>query len=624
MNATTAKILKESCNLSAGFQEHLFSIAENAKKNFKSINTESFFEIVKHIYECHLEESANDSDAYGELENKLADAERKLEEYEEMGDFDDFWKVGEFNKLPFVLADFVEDRKAYEFARLNVKAQRRICDFIARELDGQPLEVAEVAAPAAKADELDGVDVAAIMAHFENVTERPAVEKKEDRAEFGKAYQGADCCKLFEVGDVVEVSGSYSKSENGYYYVSGGNDSSTHIWLYGLSKDFQKETKKYTNWPLSTYSSNYEYRAEYRKFAKTATITRIDKKSAAVKDYLEKELKNLEKQDLLTEFGEGYKNKLKEILERDYADFVDTVKRIPARDGIDWIKFDKNGIWTPSEDRKSWEFNGCWYSPTVKNGTVESITIRANDYCKHIPLGYGFGVQNDSDVMTDYFETDRANVTPDHPLFKFVAAAAVKAGNLKDMKTDNLPKGNPTEKDIEALEKWIEEKRAAAEAEKQRKEAEEQESRYMAYLEVEATTAATIANARAIYPEECSAYKVTITKSERPGICSDGEPLTVSLPAAQMIFAELDDWQHANRGEGKFYGWYNKTWWKMAGPDIPGGEMSDRFDIGDYGDGRGLLGDIAPRFSHSEDGKAFILRLVAECQRAAERAGDRL
>lgn len=617
MNATTKKILNAVRVFDGNFENYAESLKLQVS-SYKSVNVEAICEIIGHLVECHEEATANDSDAYGELESKLADAERKLKEYEdEEVDFKDFWKISEFNKLPFVLADFVEDRKAYEFARLNVKAQRRICDFIARELDGQPFEVA---APAAKVDELDGVDVSAIMANFENVTERPAVEKKEDRAEFGKAYQGAECCNLFEVGDVVEVSGSYSKNENGFYYVSGGNSSNTHVWLHGLSRDFQKETKKYTHWPLSTYSSNYEYRAEYRKFAKTATITRIDKRSAAVKDYLEKELKNLEKQDLLTEYGEGYKNKLEEILLCDYADFVDTVKRIAARDGIDWIKFDKNGIWTPSEDRKSWDFHGCHYSPTIKGEAVESITIYANGYVQHIPTGYGFGVQNDSDSMTDYFETDRARIYPDHPLFLFVAAAAAKAGTLKD----NLPKDNPTEKDLEALETWIEEKRAAAEAEKQRKEAEKQEARYMAHLEVETTTAATIANARAIYPEECSAYKVTITESERPGLCSDGEPLTVSLPAAQMIFAELDDWQHANRGEGKFYGWYNKTWWKMTGPDIPGGEMSDRFDIGDYGDGRGLLGDIAPRFSHSEGGKAFILRLVAECQRAAERAGDRI
>lgn len=620
MNATTKRILCGACNLSAGFQEHLFSIAENAKKKFNSINTESVFELIRHIYECYLEESANDSDAYGELESKLADAERKLEEYEEIGDSGDFWKVSEFDKLPFVLADFVEDRKAYEFARLNVKAQRRICNFIARELDGQPLEVAEVAAPAAKADELDGVDIAAIMANFDVVTERPAVQKKEDRAEFGKAYQGAECCKLFEVGDVVEISGSYSKSENGLYYVSGGNRSGSCVWLHGLSKDFQKETKKYTHWPLSSYSNNYEYCAEYRKFAKNATITRLDKKSAAVKDFLT----DFISKEFRDDEGKEHQKKAAEILARDYADFVDTVKRIPARDGLDWIKFDKNGIWTPSEDRKNWEFHGCHYSPTIKGWAVESITIYANGYDQHIPLSYGFGVQNDTDSMTDYFETDRARIYTDHPLFLFIAAAAAKAGGLKDMKTDNLPKGNPTDKDLEALEKWIEEKRAAAEAEKQRKEAEEQEARDMAHLEVETTTAATIANARAIYPEECSAYKVTITCSERPGICSGGEPLTVSLPAAQMIFAELDDWQHANRGEGKFYGWYDKTWWKLTGPDIPGGEMSDRFDIGDYGDGRGLLGDIAPRFSHSEDGKAFLLRLVAECQSAADRASDRI
>lgn len=595
MNAMAKKIIDRARDFNGSFSDYVTSLKLSVTANCKLVNVEAVRELFDKLCECHEAEKALDSEYLGMKE--------ALEDVEEYGEINEAWKMREFSKLPNVLADFVEDRKAYEFARLNFKAQRRICDFIARELDGQPLEVAEVAAPAAKADELDGVDIAAIMAHFENVTERPAVEKKEDRAEFGKAYQGAECCKLFEVGDIVEISGSYSKSENGYYFVAfvGG-----YINLRNLTKDCQKKTKKYTHWPLSSYHNSAEYRAEYHKLAKTATITRLDKKSAAVKDFLT----DFISKKFVDDEGKAHQKKAAEILARDYADFVDTVIRIPARDGLDWIKFDKNGIWTPSEDRKNWEFHGCHFSPTVKGWAVENITIYENSgYSGNgIPRGYGLGVK----------------IYPDHPLFLFVAAAAAKAGTLKEMKTDNLPKGNPTEKDLEALEKWLEEKRAAAEAEKQRKEAEEQEARYMAHIEVETTTAATIANARAIYSEECSAYKVTITASERPGLCSNGEPLTVSLPAAQMIFAELDDWQHANRGKGKFYGWYDKTWWKMTGPDIPGGGMSDRFDIGDYGDGRGLMGDIALKCNHSDNLRAFVLRLCAELQRAADRASDRI
>lgn len=34
-----------------------------------------------------------------------------------------------------------------------------------------------------------------------------------------------------------------------------------------------------------------------------------------------------------------------------------------------------------------------------------------------------FAVENDSDSMTDYFESDRIRVTPDHPLYAAVKAA---------------------------------------------------------------------------------------------------------------------------------------------------------------------------------------------------------
>lgn len=43
-------------------------------------------------------------------------------------------------------------------------------------------------------------------------------------------------------------------------------------------------------------------------------------------------------------------------------------------------------------------------------------------------IGEAFEVQNDTDYMTDYFESDRIRVKPDHPLYVQVLAA-VKASD---------------------------------------------------------------------------------------------------------------------------------------------------------------------------------------------------
>jgi hypothetical protein len=53
---------------------------------------------------------------------------------------------------------------------------------------------------------------------------------------------------------------------------------------------------------------------------------------------------------------------------------------------------------------------------------AETITIYAKDYIR-FPAIAGFTVQNDSDIMTDYHETDRIRVGPDNPHYEAVKAA---------------------------------------------------------------------------------------------------------------------------------------------------------------------------------------------------------
>jgi len=58
-----------------------------------------------------------------------------------------------------------------------------------------------------------------------------------------------------------------------------------------------------------------------------------------------------------------------------------------------------------------------------------TVTIYAKNYRGFsAEICAAFDVQNDSDVMTDYFETDRIRVKPDHPLYAQVVDA-VKASD---------------------------------------------------------------------------------------------------------------------------------------------------------------------------------------------------
>jgi nitrogen regulatory protein PII-like uncharacterized protein len=59
------------------------------------------------------------------------------------------------------------------------------------------------------------------------------------------------------------------------------------------------------------------------------------------------------------------------------------------------------------------------------NAPAGTITIYASTYKGFSrEVWEAFDVHNDSDSMTDYFETDRIRVKPDHPLYAEVLKAA--------------------------------------------------------------------------------------------------------------------------------------------------------------------------------------------------------
>ena len=84
------------------------------------------------------------------------------------------------------------------------------------------------------------------------------------------------------------------------------------------------------------------------------------------------------------------------------------------------VKFMWNGIKVDGELYK------CWYSNSKIVGSPEgTITIYGKNY-KDLPRINGLAVENESDLMTDYFENDRIRVTPDNPFYKEVKVALDK------------------------------------------------------------------------------------------------------------------------------------------------------------------------------------------------------
>lgn len=229
-----------------------------------------------------------------------------------------------------------------------------------------------------------------------------------------------------------------------------------------------------------------------------------------------------------------------------------------------------------------------------------SVSFYACNY-DHIPRDYAFCVRNESDSMTDYFESDHGNITSEHPLFKFFKYAALKESNqnhkrvLKSSHYNEQQKqqsreaiaefekianpGQPSAEDMQKLEQFIEDIKKAAE----QKRNEEQEQRMTDMMIEKLETEITIKRWTEEYPLVEGEVKVTIPYSERPGI----DRISVwSLKAADNIFRELDEREHAKHAG------YDKTDFliEWGDPENGGIRWQGRYDIGD-GEG-GLLKHI--------------------------------
>ncbi|MDE2096361.1 MAG: hypothetical protein KGL39_03880 [Patescibacteria group bacterium] len=94
-------------------------------------------------------------------------------------------------------------------------------------------------------------------------------------------------------------------------------------------------------------------------------------------------------------------------------------------------------LWNGIKDG-SGKLHRCWYS----NGALlrhppGTISIHAKDYARFsADIRACFEVENNTDMMTDYFDTDTIRVVPDHPLYSEVIAAQqaceVHRGKMRD------------------------------------------------------------------------------------------------------------------------------------------------------------------------------------------------
>ncbi len=93
------------------------------------------------------------------------------------------------------------------------------------------------------------------------------------------------------------------------------------------------------------------------------------------------------------------------------------------------MKFYWNGI--KAEGEKLWR---AFYSDaSLCHHPAGTLTIYARDYHRApAAIRAAFQVENNSDMMTDYFETDLIRVLPGHPLYAQVRAALDAANSHRE------------------------------------------------------------------------------------------------------------------------------------------------------------------------------------------------
>lgn len=226
-----------------------------------------------------------------------------------------------------------------------------------------------------------------------------------------------------------------------------------------------------------------------------------------------------------------------------------------------------------------------------------------------------FPVENETDLMTDYFDTDHATITAAHPLYPFARAAAVKheisllnvslryaekrtaSGNMADFyakeaarlsarleqltaELDALPATQPTAADLDAVAA----QHLEAENARRRAEQEAQQAQREKELRRRSEGRRFIAEAEQAHPITPDSPFVEIPFSENPAFAAyndqmrkTGEPLRLSLAAAEEIIRHFDAEISADMESG-----YDKTDFVIHFTDETGDPSTyeGRYDLG--------------------------------------------
>lgn len=226
-----------------------------------------------------------------------------------------------------------------------------------------------------------------------------------------------------------------------------------------------------------------------------------------------------------------------------------------------------------------------------------------------------FPVENETDLMTDYFDSDHATITADHPLYPFARAAALKweiylenislryaekrtaSGNMADYYAKEaarirarveqltaelaaLPAEQPTAADLEAVAA----QNLEAENARRRAEQESQQAQREKELRRRSAGRRFIAEAEQAHPITPDSPFVEIPFSENPAFAAyndqmqkTGEPLRLSLAAAEEIIRHFDAEISADAESG-----YDKTDFVIHYTDESGeaSTYKGRYDLG--------------------------------------------
>ena len=415
-------------------------------------------------------------------------------------------------------------------------------------------------------------------------------------------------------GDIVTVSGAYFKTSNGLFYVS-NLDTERSLWLHRVKKNGEicvSSASSTQSWPLTGYCSDARKNREARLH--NAEHARIEITDGVNPYHVAAEFRKKEQ-----EARDRAENQRRMHGDSDYAREIEqtaeqcaavaarleaAAQPVQEKEPDIGIKFYWNGI----------KVDGGRLIPCYYSLDENSISISAKDY-KNLPRQY-FAVENNSDIYTDYFDSDRTTLTPEHPLYRFARYAALK--NLMNGKTWHKPTdaqknewehmrdpGQPTAADLAAVEALKTAKESARRAAEHAAELAAREERLRKISEgrhfIEQTAA--------LHPVTDGEPTVEIGFSESPyhNSISQGLNNVFSVAAAEIILKHYDDAYPAHSG-------YDKTDFVVRYTDQETGEQNTyegRYDIGDH-DG-GLIEHIRAfgrSTLHDEKERSEILALA--------------